>query len=408
MGHKVLIISGLVDAQISGNQSYPQTVKGLCQGWRLSLLSGTPRKVQNIDYDFSEKYFEYQNRGGGIYQRVFALSKGKHKNSPKVKKNDALADYDNKAAFLMTCFSFILAIKLAIEYFLDPKLRGIKYLYCYENIGSLAGIIIQKIQRDVRVVRRFQGTPIPLNPSDRKFSRFGSFICALKWSNSPVIMANDGTNGDLICSQLTPNSPIFFERNGLPDHLLKIKRDQTRILSSTVKITAVSKLKAWKRLDKVFSECRKISDANPDYHVILQVVGDGPEYRNLQAQKQKFETTNFAVLFHGAKSHEDAMALLSSSDFFISNYDVSNLGNPLLEAAYLKVPILIKREPQIELLLGHDYPGFLDSVSNIGIEDLHTYCLRFLESRPARVDTWNNRMKRELDFLLLGEMGFSE
>ena len=43
---KLLILSGLVDAQISGNQSYPQTIAGLSKSWELYLLSGIPKEVK--------------------------------------------------------------------------------------------------------------------------------------------------------------------------------------------------------------------------------------------------------------------------------------------------------------------------------------------------------------------------
>lgn len=397
--NEVVVISGLVDAQISGNQSYPQTIKGLAEHWQVSLLTGIPLRASNIDYEFSKNHFVYQNRGGKFYEKFFALMKGKHKNNPNVRKNDALADYDGKAAALMTIFSFVLAIKLAIRYFSDARLRHIKYLYCYENIGSLAGIFINFINRDVKIVRRFQGTPIPLDSNNRLFTRFGSFMCSLKWSDSPIIMANDGTYGDLICSQLSKNAPVLFERNGLPDNILRFKRKRSQNTYSKINIAAVSKLKAWKRVDKVFKQCKIISDQNKECSITLNVVGDGPEYEGLLSMKKNFLSENLDIHLHGALPHDQAMDILCNADFLISNYDVSNLGNPVLEAAYLGIPILTRRERQIELLLGTDYPGYLDNLKNQKITKIMQGCSNFLSDNPPQIGPWKNRMLREIKFL---------
>ena len=212
-------------------------------------------------------------------------------------------------------------------------------------------------------------------------------------------MANDGTYGDLICSQLSKNAPVLFERNGLPDNMLCFKRKRSQNIYSNINIAAVSKLKAWKRVDKVFKQCKIISDQNKECFITLNVVGDGPEYESLLSLKKNFISENFDIHLQGALPHDQAMGVLCNSDFLISNYDVSNLGNPVLEAAYLGIPILTRRERQIELLLGNDYPGYLDNLKNQKITKIMQDCSDFLSDNPPQIETWQNRMRREVKFL---------
>ena len=393
------MLSGLVDAQISGNQSYPQTIIGLSKSWKLFLLSGVPKDVVNMDYDFSSKYFEYQNRGSLFYKNIFLKMKGKHKPKLKTNQDDALADYDTKAGILMTIFSFALAIKIVFQYFCDPKLRNINQIYCYENIGILAGIFINKIRPHKTIIRRYQGTPIPLNKLKRSWLRHGSFLASLQWSESPIVMANDGTYGDLIAKEYAPSSSIFFERNGLPDYVKDFSSRERKKVSSDIKIIAVSKLKAWKNVDQVFAEVSKIAKINESYNFILDIVGDGPEYKRLLDIKSSFERNNLCIQMIGAVGHKIVLNKMSKADLFISLYGVSNLGNPLLEALFLKMPIITKPEPEIKKILGDNYNGFIDRIDDQDILNVLKSCSKDIENLSPNIKTWENRMEYEISFL---------
>ena len=51
---------------------------------------------------------------------------------------------------------------------------------------------------------------------------------------------------------------------------------------------------------------------------------------------------NLSINMHGAYEHMKVLKVMVDADLFVSLYDVSNLGNPLLEALFLKIPILTK------------------------------------------------------------------
>lgn len=396
---KLLILSGLVDAQISGNQSYPHTIAGLSKSWELYLLSGIPKEVENINYSFSDKIFTYQNRGSFIYKNLFLKLKGKHKSKNLTNQNDALADYNNMAAFLMNIFSFFLALKLVIQYFSDAELRKIDQIYCYENIGIIAGIIINKVRPSKKIVRRYQGTPIPIINSDRSLLRHASFMASIAFSKSPIIMANDGTFGDIIAEEYSPSSPIFFCRNGLPNYINDFSSYEKKNISNKIKIIAVSKLKAWKRVDKVFNEVSKIAENNKNFFFSLDVIGDGPEFNRLEKIKSDYESRNLNINMQGAYEHMKVLKVMVDANLFVSLYDVSNLGNPLLEALFLKIPILTKREVEIEKILGKNYPGYINSFQNDDISNFLKICKKYLLTHKSEILTWDKRMNNETDFL---------
>ena len=70
----------------------------------------------------------------------------------------------------------------------------------------------------------------------------------------------------------------------------------------------------------------------------LLIVGDGEKKAYLKSLCKKLKIEN-NVIFVGGLSHKEAMNYLKNCDVFWSFYDITNLGNPLLEAIYLEKPI---------------------------------------------------------------------
>jgi glycosyltransferase involved in cell wall biosynthesis len=64
---------------------------------------------------------------------------------------------------------------------------------------------------------------------------------------------------------------------------------------------------------------------------VLLVVGDGEEHGRLQALAQELRVAD-AVRFEGAVPHTDVMRYMHAADVFLAVADLSNVGNPLLEA----------------------------------------------------------------------------
>jgi glycosyltransferase involved in cell wall biosynthesis len=92
---------------------------------------------------------------------------------------------------------------------------------------------------------------------------------------------------------------------------------------NTFYILSVSRLVNWKRVDRTIQAMNKIQNVN----IVYLVVGDGPEKEILESMSTKNN-----VKFMGAKTHTEVRELMKIIDIFVSMYDLSNVGNPLLEA----------------------------------------------------------------------------
>jgi glycosyltransferase involved in cell wall biosynthesis len=84
-------------------------------------------------------------------------------------------------------------------------------------------------------------------------------------------------------------------------------------------------------------------------NVKLIIIGDGEMTDSLKSLTKELNLEN-KVIFTGALSHSDALSILNSSDAFWSFYDITNLGNPLLESAYLGKPIITLNDRDLDFL----------------------------------------------------------
>jgi glycosyltransferase involved in cell wall biosynthesis len=153
------------------------------------------------------------------------------------------------------------------------------------------------------------------------------------------IMTDDGTRGDEVLAALNPSSAgrMRFWRNGLAMERLRPatgeeREAQRRSLGigedGLVLITA-SRLVGWKRVDRAIEALailkRSVSTCR------LLVVGDGHEREALERLADQRGVTEL-VQFVGPVPQEAVAGYMHAADVFLAVADLSNVGNPLLEA----------------------------------------------------------------------------
>jgi glycosyltransferase involved in cell wall biosynthesis len=162
---------------------------------------------------------------------------------------------------------------------------------------------------------------------------------ALKTPADLVIMTDDGTRGDEVLARLNPamKAKTRFWRNGLdldrlhhasPAERAVARRSLDVADDGFVMLTA-SRLAAWKRVDRAIRAMPRIRSWVPG--AMLLVVGDGEERARLEALARDLRVAD-AVRFVGAVPQADVMSYMQASDVFLAIADLSNVGNPLLEA----------------------------------------------------------------------------
>lgn len=214
-------------------------------------------------------------------------------------------------------------------------------IYAYEIFGVKAAKKLSK-KRSLPMISRFQGTILCQykNTAVNRL-RFYPHFQAISKKTDLVIMTDDGTQGDRVLDEVENNSKRLFLKNGLDlmNENIEAKyanferekfRESLGIKSTDIMMLTVSRLVPWKRVERAIDGLA----ASENKNLCLVIVGDGDcknELRGLAEEKNVLDR----VVFTGAVSHDEVYNYMMASDIFVSLYDLSNVGNPLLEAMTL-------------------------------------------------------------------------
>lgn len=218
----------------------------------------------------------------------------------------------------------------------------VKVLYAYEVMGVPIMKLISLLSRKP-IVTRFQGTilyPL-LSKSLSRFTQFHHFL-ALKTNADLLIMANDGTKGDVVLQRLNNKSKkTFFWLNGVDppskptESEIKNVMDALKLSDGHRVLLTVSRLAGWKRVDRALQALADINDSA----IHLIVIGEGDEKVHLTNLSKTYNIES-QLHFIGAVQHSKLGAYYHIADIFLSLYSLSNVGNPLLEAMSLGKAII--------------------------------------------------------------------
>ena len=212
-------------------------------------------------------------------------------------------------------------------------------LYGYEVYGVLAQRLVRR-RRPLPLVARFQGTV--MHPYlDQPLSRLRKYeeVLALSTPAELYVMTDDGTQGDEVLQRLNPRSAgkVRFWRNGLDlEHVRPPSEDEARAArdalglpdSDFVLVTA-ARLARWKRIDRAIDAVALLRGQGVPTRLLI--VGDGEERGALEEQARRIGVED-GVTFIGAVPQPEVQRYLWAADVFLSLNELSNVGNPLLEA----------------------------------------------------------------------------
>jgi glycosyltransferase involved in cell wall biosynthesis len=217
--------------------------------------------------------------------------------------------------------------------------QPVDILYGYEVHGVLAVRLLRRRWK-LPAVSRFQGTVMyPALSSRLAYFRKYEEVMALRSAADLYIMTDDGTRGDEVLARWNPGSQgrLRFWRNGLDmDRLVpaspKKAREERQALDipeNAFVLVLATRLAAWKRVDRALRAMPLIRAALPE--ALLLIAGDGEERANLEALARDLSLSE-SVRFVGAVPQQDVARYMWAADLFLSLNDLSNVGNPLLEA----------------------------------------------------------------------------
>lgn len=212
-------------------------------------------------------------------------------------------------------------------------------IYGYEVHGVLAARLVRLFSagRKAKSVTRFQGTWLTEIMEQKQTARYiANFdhVLALRARSDLIIMTDDGTRGDVALQRLNPAaSAVRFWVNGtdLPTGVAPREafRAQLGIDDDVTILLSVSRLEGWKRVDRGIAIATALQKLGTNFVYI--VVGEGGEAEVLRRLAESADLGD-RVRFAGAVPQREVYNYMNAADIFLSMYDLSNVGNPLLEA----------------------------------------------------------------------------
>jgi len=219
------------------------------------------------------------------------------------------------------------------------RTQPVDVLYGYEVHGVLASRRLRQRWK-LPTVSRFQGTVMyPALSSRLSYFRKYEEVLALRAPADLYIMTDDGTRGDEVLARWNPGSRgrVRFWRNGLDLERLtpaspaeaRDERQAMGIPGDAFVLVMATRLARWKRVDRALRAMPLVQAVLPQ--ALLLVLGDGEERAGLQALARHLSLGE-AVRFLGAVPQSEVAPYMRAADLFLSLNDLSNAGNPLLEA----------------------------------------------------------------------------
>jgi glycosyltransferase involved in cell wall biosynthesis len=239
-------------------------------------------------------------------------------------------------------------------------------LYGYEVHGVLAQRLVRGKSR-LPLVARFQGTVMqPYLGRPLSLLRKYEEVMALRTKAALYVMTDDGTQGNIVLRRLNPASQgkVRFWRNGLDIGLVRPPteeevigaRKRLALAPDELVLVTAARLARWKRIDRAIDAVALLRARG--LKVRLLIVGDGEERANLEAQSRALGLEQ-AVTFVGGVAQSEVQGYLWAADVFLSLNELSNVGNPLLEAMLTERCILTLDEGDTRELIADGNTGAL-------------------------------------------------
>jgi len=306
-----------------------------------------------------------------------------------------------KNHFLLTVITQIAAwitiFKLAkrARKFLKNSENNVDVIYGYEVHGVCAVDWMRRWGRlkQMKIVSRFQGTWMTSYLREGKWlKRFLNIddVIALKSNADLCIMTNDGTDGDEAMRRLKSKAlhNLKFWINGVDEQ--KLSPDAYSELKSMYNpdgtkcvVLSVSRMESWKRVDRILDVISCAVKKHGAKNLLYIAAGEGSMLAQYQ-QSVREEGLDEYVVFTGALPHDEVKKYLNVADIFMSTYDLSNVGNPLLEAIRANKIIFTLNNGATGEWIRHRENGFIYNVDEHLIENMATDLVALMQDESLK------------------------
>lgn len=304
---------------------------------------------------------------------------------------------------------FLAVIKL---YFLASKFlkeKKVDVVYGYEIHGVLATNLLRLLGRlkGIKIISRFQGTFYSYYYYNKLYlkmiANFDHYL-ALYLPSDLCIMTNDGTQGDkaleIIKSKNLKNYKFWVngvDEQKLDESIVKELKEKLNQNGDIVFLT-ICRLEHWKRVDRGIKAISVLKSKYNIKNIKYYIVGEGVERKNLESLTEKLDLLN-EISFVGSILNTEVKSYLNVAEYFISTYDSSNVGNPLLEAIRSNKIIFTLNNGDTSSWIKHKENGFIYDVGENLTEEMAFDMSQIISDRELRRLILVNIKKTEKDKL---------
>lgn len=216
-------------------------------------------------------------------------------------------------------------------------------------------------------------------------------LAALYLRTSLKIITNDGTEGDKALGWIRPRclETLRFYVNGVDKPAIEaeeVKQLKTTLgAEASFVVLCVTRLVSLKRIDRCIRVAASAVHKQGMRELRMIILGDGPERLRFENLARDLGVTP-NVVFAGAVDNRQVKNYLAAADVFLSMYDASNVGNPLLEAIRANKIIFTLDNGDTSSWIQHGSNGFIYEVDDFTIDRM-AHDLAALAKNPALQDT---------------------
>ncbi|SFO79919.1 glycosyltransferase [Pseudomonas borbori] len=294
--------------------------------------------------------------------------------------------------------SIVVIFRLAMQAKKVMKESSFDVVYGYELQGVLAMHLLRvaNLLTGVKTISRFQGTFLNEMLRGKQYLRLlfnADLILAIRLRSDLLIMTDDGTQGDQAVKKIKKgsNARWVFLSNGVDE--FEVEEDLIRGLAAKVNpenktvLLSVSRLVGWKRVDRCLEVCSRLKGKGFTDFIYI-VVGEGDQRKELERRANELGLTGL-VKFVGAQPNSEVKNFLAISDFFMSMYDSSNVGNPLLEAIRSNKIVVTINNGDTGKWVRHNVNGLIYELDDGFFDKAAEDIIRLIRNKNERLEILN-------------------